>query len=171
MACNPPLQVELVAAPQAPAPARPGQARGPWQALIALRYAADPSLPAPLLDVSVDVDLAPELAGVARASPAAQWCPQQCRLRWELGTVAPDGGGIARAVVTAREDVTPEQAEAALLEGTVGRVMFTGRPGRALSGLGFEVGAVAGEAGGKGGAEAAFIKGTSLWFGELTVRP
>lgn len=168
MACAPPLQVELVAAPQAAAPPRAGAPPAPWQALIVLQYAADPSLRGPLLDVVVDVDLPPEIEGVARASPAAAWAPQQCRLRWELGAVAPGAGGCVRAVVTARRDVGAARAEEALGAGAAARVAFTGPPGRALSGVGFEVGAAPAEGGGRGGE---YLRGRALWFGELTARP
>jgi hypothetical protein len=165
VACAAPLQVDLLVAPQSKGNGvkRPGAAAG-WEALIVLQWAADPGLQGPLLDVVVEVSLPPELAALVRTSPAAQWSPEQCRLRWVLGRVAPGAAGLARAVVAAKPGTSHERAATALQDTAAARVVFTGWPGAVPSGAGLEV-AMPGEDAGE------FHAGRAVWFGEISVKP
>ena len=167
VACLPPLQVDLlVAPPSTTVPLPNGNKLSPlqWESLIVLQYASNPALSGPLLDVVVEVDLPPELGVLVKTSPAAQWSPNECRLRWNLGRIEAGASGCARAVVAAKPGTSAERAASALQDATSARVVFTGWPGKALSGAGFEV-AMPGE-------EAAeYHKGRMVWFGELLVKP
>lgn len=164
VACNPPLQVDLLVAPPSGVPV-PGKLSAlQWEALIVLQFASNPELQGPLLDVVVEVDLPPEMGVLVKTSPSAQWSPDECRLRWNLGRVFPGATGLARAVVGAKPGVDAERAAMALQDSTTARVVFTGWPGQALSGAGFEI-SMPGEG------EPKYHKGRAVWFGEMLVKP
>jgi hypothetical protein len=140
-ACDPPLQLDLLTAPQA-ADSRPAQGQGSWQSLVVLRWVANPKLSGPLLDVVVDLDVPPELNELVKASPPAQWSRKDGRLRWNLGKLEPGVSGIARVVLAVKGtgSETVQRAQTAVKEGEItANVVFTGWPGRAFSGLGFQV--------------------------------
>lgn len=166
MACDPPLQLDLAVAPQADrtVPGQPAQTK--WRGLVVLRYAVNPALSGTLLDVVADVDLGPEFAEVLQVSPAAQWSPNECRLRWKLGRLEPGSSGCVRAVMAAKAGTPATRAIEALQASTVGKVVFTGWPGQALSGVGFEVAMADGD-----GAAADYHTGKVVTFGEVTLRP
>ncbi|KAL4458498.1 hypothetical protein ABPG75_013363 [Micractinium tetrahymenae] len=157
VACPPPLQAALLTVPGSD-PAKPGS----WQGLVVLRYAASPALPASLLDVAVDLNVPPEAASLLRVSPAAQWSREGCQLRWALPRIAPGATGELRAVFGCKAGVVPAAATAALARQAEARLLFSARPGRSLSGVGFQVAAA--EDG------APFQPAHVQCFGELTVR-
>lgn len=161
MACPPPLQAEVLVVPGSD-PAKPAGSSAAWQGLVVVRYAAGPHLPTSLLDVTVDLNVPPEVASLLRTSPAAQWSREGCQLRWVVPRVAPSSAGELRAVFGCKEGVAPAVASAALARQAEARVLFSARPGHSLSGLGFQV----------GGAEpgAPYLPATVQCFGELTVR-
>ena len=171
VACLPPLQVDLAVAPQSGTGKSIPTSLG-WEGLVILRYVSNPDLPGPLLDVIVEVDLPPELGVLVKTSPSAQWSPDECRLKWNLGKIVPGGSGIARAVVAAKPGTGFDRAEAALKEETTARVVFTGWPGKSLSGAGFEV-AMPRDKESKEEKEnkEEYHKGRAVWFGEMTVKP
>lgn len=174
VACLPPLQIDLAVAPPSGTGAPPASLG--WEGLIVLRYVSNPELPGPLLDVIVEVDLAPELAVLVKTSPSAQWSPDECRLKWNLGKISPGECGIARALVGAKPGTVSDRAEVALKEETKARVLFTGWPGKSLSGAGFEVAMPAmheekKEEGEKENKSDEYHKGKAVWFGELLVKP
>ena len=164
VACNPPLQVDLLVAPPSGVP-MPGKLSAlQWESLIVLQYASNPELPGPLLDVVVEVDLPPEVGVLVKTSPNAQWSPDECRLRWNLDRIFPGDTGLARAVVAVKPGVDASRAAVALQDATSARVVFTGWPGQSLSGAGFEI-SMPGEA------EPKYHKGRALWFGEMLLKP
>jgi hypothetical protein len=177
VACLPPLQLDLaVAPPSANANSVPTSLG--WEGLIVLRYVSNPDLPGPLLDVVVEIDLAPELGVLVKTSPSAQWSPDECRLKWNLGKIVPGASGIARAVVGAKPGTGSNRAEIALKEETTARVVFTGWPGQSLSGAGFEVAMPTSvdtkekKEGEKEEKETdTYHKGKAVWFGEMLVKP
>jgi hypothetical protein len=182
VACLPPLQIDLVVAPPSGNAKTTGGALPSslgWEGLIVLRYVSNPALSGPLLDVIVEVDLAPELGVLVKTSPSAQWSPDECRLKWNLGKISPGASGVARAVVGAKPGTGSDRAEAALQEETTARVLFTGWPGQSLSGAGFEVAlpvVVPVEDKEKKEEEeenksVEYHKGKSVWFGEMVVKP
>jgi hypothetical protein len=177
VACLPPLQIDLAVAPPTHSGAGKSGALG-WEGLIILRYVSNPELSGPLLDVIVEVDLAPELGVLVKTSPSAQWSPDECRLKWNLGKILPGDSGVARAVVGAKPGTGSDRAEVALKEETTARVVFTGWPGKSLSGAGFEVALpvlVATEAlkkeEEKENKEEEYHKGRAVWFGEMVAKP
>lgn len=159
VACQPPLQLELHVVPGAD-PSKPGGAG--WQGLVVLRYAASPHLSGPVLDVTFDLNVPPEAASLLRVSPAAQWAREQGQLRWMLPRVAPGADGELRAVFGCKAGVAPGAATAALQRQAEARVLFSARPGRSLSGLGFQVA--------EAEPAAAFMPAQIQCFGEVTVR-
>jgi hypothetical protein len=176
VACLPPLQIDLAVAPPSGIGAPPASLC--WEGLIVLRYVSNPELPGPLLDVIVEVNLAPELGVLVKTSPSAQWSPDECRLKWNLGKISPGESGIARAVVGAKPGVGSDRAEVALKEETTARVVFTGWPGKSLSGAGFEVAMPTKHEEKKENDEEEkenksdeYHKGKSVWFGEMLVKP
>lgn len=164
VACAPPIVVDFAVAPQssAPVPGQPAPFR--WEALLLVRIATNPELSGPLLDVVVDVDLPPELPVLVKASPSAQWSPNECRLRWSLGKLMPGSAHMTRAIVAAKPGTGSAGAEAALREASQAKLYFTGSPGTSLSGTGFEV-AMADEK------ETRYSRGRAVWFGEMVVKP
>lgn len=139
-------------------PAKPGA----WQGLVVLRYVASPHLPGPLLDVTVDLNVPPEAAALVRTSPSAQWAREQCQLCWVVPRIAPGAEGVLRAVFACKAGVTAAAATSALQRQAEARVLFSARPGRSLSGLGFQVAGV--EPG------AAYMAANVQCFGEMSVR-
>lgn len=129
---------------------------------MVLRYAAAPSLPAALLDVSVDLGVPPEAAALLRVAPAAQWAREHGQLRWVLPRIAPGASGELRAVFGCKAGVAAAVATAALRRQAEARVLFSVRPGRSLSGVTFQVAAA--EAG------TPFRPANVQCFGEVTVR-
>ena len=162
MACPPPLQLALHMVPGADPAAPAGGTSGGWQGLVVLRYAASPSLPAALLDVSVDLSVPPEAASLLRVAPAAQWAPEHGQLRWALPRVAPGASGELRAVFGCKAGVAAAAATAALRRQAEARVLFSVRPGHSLSGVAFQVAAA--ETG------TPFLPAHVQCFGEVTVR-
>jgi len=174
VACLPPIQIDLAVAPPSGIGAPPATLG--WEGLIVLRYVSNPELPGPLLDVTVELNLAPELGVLVKTSPSAQWSPDECRLKWNLGEIPPGESGIARAVVGAKPGTGSDRAEMALKEETIARVVFTGWPGKSLSGAGFEVAMpmmhkVKKEEEEKENKSDEYHKGRSVWFAEMLVKP
>lgn len=163
-ACDPPLQLDLAVAPQSETPIT-GTPLVTWNGLIVLRYAVNPGLSGALLDVIVDLDLPPEFVQIVRVSPAAQWSPTECRLRWNIGKLDPGSSGCLRAVVGAKLGTLAARAEDALCSGTQAKVVFTGWPGKAMSGVRFEVSLPEEQQ------EIEYHGGKIVTFGEVTVRP
>jgi hypothetical protein len=69
VACTPPLQLDFVVVPGSD-PANPAA----WIGLVVLRYAVNPGAPSALLDVRVEMDLAPEMKQPSRVSAERAWC-------------------------------------------------------------------------------------------------
>lgn len=157
VACTPPLQVALHVV-QGSDPAKPGS----WQGLVVLQYVANPALPGALLDISVDLNVPPEAAALVRTSPAAQWAREHCQLRWTLPRIAPGSQGTFRAVFGCKPGVAAAAATAALQRQAEARVLFSARPGKTLSGLGFQVAPAE--------PEAAYMAANVQCFGDMTVR-
>lgn len=157
MACSPPLLAELLVVPGAD-PAKPGS----WQGLVVLRYVASPHLPGALLDVVVDLSVPPEAATLVRTSPSAQWSKEQCQLRWSVPRIAPGAAGELRAVFGGKAGVAAAAATSALARQAEARLLFSLRPGKSLSGVGFQVAAAE--------PEAPFMPANMQCFGEMRVR-
>ncbi|KAI7840307.1 hypothetical protein COHA_006089 [Chlorella ohadii] len=157
VACPPPLLAELLVVPGTD-PAKPGS----WQGLVVLRYVASPQLPGPLLDVVVDLSVPPEAATLVRTSPSAQWSKEQCQLRWTVPRIAPGAAGELRAVFGGKAGVAAAAATSALSRQAEARLLFSLRPGKSLSGVGFQVAAAE--------PEAPFMPANMQCFGEMRVR-
>ena len=160
ISCPAPITVQLLVVP--------GTAGGrdrSWQGLAVLRYAVHPNaLPGGLLDVNVDLDLAPDAGGdVVRISPEADWCRDECRVRWTLGTLKPGSEGALRVVLKAGKGAAPDRATTALKERTVARVSYSARPGKTLSGVTMEVSLPEADVG--------YMGGAVQHFGQIIVHP
>jgi len=136
--CPPPLTAQLLVVQ-----GDSGGRERAWRGAVVVRYAvgSDTALPKGLLDLVIDVDMAPDAGGdIVKCSPAAEWCPNQCRLRWNVGKVEAGGSGEVKVVMSAGKTATAERATVALKERTTAKVSYSARPGKTLSGVGFEVG-------------------------------
>ena len=171
---NPPIQLELILAPQAEkslAKQKPTQ----WRGLLILRWVVNPDLNGPLLDVVADIDLPAELCDLKQVSPAAQFCQREGRIRWNIGKIEPGASGLARAILASKPDEQlAARAEKAFQDKELfAKVLFTCWPGRSLSGLGFEV-AMPGEESTSDdvdGTRKEFYQGKFVSFGEIIVKP
>jgi hypothetical protein len=136
--CPPPLTAQLLVVQ-----GDSGGRERAWRGVVVVRYAvgSDTALPKGLLDLVIDVDMAPDAGGdIVKCSPASEWCPNQCRLRWNVGKVEAGASGEVRVVMSAGKTATAERATVALKERTTAKVWYSARPGKTLSGVGFEVG-------------------------------
>lgn len=178
-ASDPPIQTELLLAPQA-GTGRKGLNPSQYYALIILRWSVKPDIWGPLLDVVVDVDLPAELSELVKVSPAAQFSKREGRLRWYVGRLEAGSTGAARAVLSSKagEDYARKAEKAIENKEISAKVLFTCWPGQALSGLGFEV-AMPPPIDVKNDAMAAkepnddipFFAGKTIVFGELLIKP
>jgi hypothetical protein len=99
-----------------------------------------------------------------QVAPPAEWSPDQCRICWTLPKLVAGQHGALGAVFTCAAGVSRDAATKALREGSKARVVFTGKPGRSLSGLGFQVAPFEGDA-------ASYMPGVTMHFGEVEVKP
>ena len=114
------------------------------------------------MDVVVDLSVPPEAASLVRTSPSAQWSKEQCQLRWAVPRIAPGAAGELRAVFGGKAGVAAAAATSALTRQAEARLLFSLRPGKSLSGVGFQVAAKE--------PEAPFMPANVQCFGEMRVR-
>lgn len=176
VACPPPLQFDFAVAPPSGDAKEQLSSPNTWQALLLVQLASNPELMGPVLDVVVEVNLPPELCVLVKTSPAAQWSPNQCKLRWVIGKINPGESCMARAIVAAKQQ-NSKGVEQAVMQGAVAKVYFSGTPGsRALSETGFEVGFdLAGDnqvkKDNEGDKGPVYHAGRAKWFGCIEARP
>ena len=152
--CLPPLQVDLIVAP----PEDPTVSK---EALIIIRYAANHASTWSLLDTIVTLDLPPEFSRLVRTSHKAQWAPTQSRIRWEIGSVAPGEEGSIQAVISA---AAPLNSVGDIFQHIKAEVLYSGWPGKSLSGLELDVGFPAAEG------DPTYHPGKTRTFGRVIVR-
>lgn len=159
--CPPPLTAQLLVVQ-----GDSGGREKAWRGVVVVRYAvsSDTALPGGLLDLVIDVDMAPDAGGdIVKCLPAAEWCPNQCRLRWNVGKVEAGGSGEVRVVTSAGKTATAERATVALKERTTAKVSYSARPGKTLSGVGFAVGLPEADIG--------YMGGQVVHVGEMLLSP
>lgn len=126
--CSPPIQVDFAVAPSS------GSSN---EVLVLLRYIVSPELFKSLIDVSITVDLPPELTKLVKVSHGAKWSPTESRLRWEFENLTAGSHDDLRLIMCSSKYLDDPGA---VYEHIKAVLTFSGWPGTSFSGVGFRVG-------------------------------
>jgi hypothetical protein len=150
-AVNPPLQAEIIVSP----PCQEGAGK---TLLICIPFAVDPSIEREILDVSVTVQLPPDMGSLLKTSHKATWSPSQSRLQWTFESLAPGSQGVIRALVSHQGSSLDYGA---LSSHVKCKIVYSGYPGCSYSGLDFDISC----------GEDEVVPGKIRTFGELLITP